>query len=218
MVLPQRNPLKLSTGWLIPYPVTCCNSSGRTSGGPPWSPASMELWGFFNQIWYVWNRPKGLDNIWEAEETQARRQWSNISDYPGNAGKKLMPQGRISLKSCSFMCSVVLWASQSWLSFKGEGGAESFSSPKPGELNGSSPLFADEGVERGHLPLHFGNGYVFMQKEGTTLPFFFFLSFCVLHPIFPRKQKLCGSVCPCTFPSFEGGICVSNVVMFLWVF
>lgn len=209
MVLPQWNLLRLITGWLIPCPAACCYSTWGTSGlspAPllPWPPASMELLGIINQTWFAWNQPKGSDNVWEAGETQARRQWSNTCNFLRNAGKKLMPQGRISLKSWfSFMCSVVLWASQSWLSFKGEGVAESFFSLKHGELNGSSPLFADEGVKHCHLPLHFSNGYRFMQKEGTTLPFFLFFFFLCFTSHFPQETKVTQ-------------ICVSMHISLIW--
>lgn len=86
MVLPRRNLLKLSTGWLVPHPATCCCPSGRTSWGPPWR--HLLPWRFWEFLIKFAMFEIG-QKVEEAGEIQARRQWSNISNYLGNAGKKI---------------------------------------------------------------------------------------------------------------------------------
>lgn len=101
------------------------------------------------------------------------------------------------------MYSVVLWTSQSWLSFKGEGGAKYFScSLKFIELKGFRLLYAYEGVEHCHLSSHFNNEFLgikrilLCKKVGSNLSFFFHLVFILfyIHSGFLRKQRLCRGI------------------------
>lgn len=144
--------------------------------------------------------------MFERKERHRHRQWSNTSNYHGNTGKKIMPQGRISLKRWfSLMRSAVLWASQFWLILKGEGGAQSFSSLKPGEVNRSSPLLADGGVERGYLPLYFSKGYTLHSWVHLAVTHLSHSLFCC----FLKKLKLTPAEKD-TFPKFAN-ICISGV-------